>query len=293
MRTIQNKESVQIVKGSLAERAIIGKLSISLWQGNKLDKQVTEETQYNKEVKNKKAMRVYKSLFVDNPYLSEIVSIATRSRTWYELNSLPWKDNGKRLIPATKLPDTQKAISDLSIAFENACQRFFDNYYAEIDRIKNDKLLGKMFNEDDYPSLSEIKKKFAFSFSLEPIADPSDFRVQVNQSDLEKYAQSLIEIETEANKELWERLYKAVNHIVEKLNGDERLFESMITNVEELTEVIPSLNISGDSKLSRIVKIVKRSVSNIDIDDCRKDKGIRKETAEEIKDILNDMEGYF
>lgn len=293
MRTTAHKETNQVVKGSLAERAIIGKLSISLWQGNKLDKAVTEETQYNKEVKNKKAMRVYKSLFVDNPYLSEIVSIATRSRNWYELNSLPWKDNGKRLIPAMKLTDTQKAICDMAIAFENACQRFFDNYYSEIEKIKNDKVLGKVFNEDDYPSLSEVQKKFAFSFEIEPIADPSDFRVQVNQSDLEKYAQSLIEIETEANKELWERLYKAVNHMVEKLNSDERLFESMITNVEELTEIIPSLNISGDSKLSKIVKTVKRVVANVDIDDCRKDKDIRKETAEEIKEILSDMEGYF
>ena len=83
---------------SIASSAMLVELSISTWTARKLDKAVTEEVNLTKGA-SRRAARVNKNLLADTPQLDSIQKLASEVRTWLHANTMPWSDQGPRLIP--------------------------------------------------------------------------------------------------------------------------------------------------------------------------------------------------
>jgi hypothetical protein len=90
-------------------------------------------------------------------------------------------------------------------------------------------------------------------------------------------------------KDVWDKTYTTLKHISEKLDetkGKQRLFDSMVDNAHELTDLLKHLNITGDTRLEELRKEMHKALSGVDIDDLRESDAIRESTKSKVDDLL-------
>ena len=63
-------------------------------------------------------------------------------------------------------------------------------------------------------------------------------------------------------------------------------------NMEELVELLPALNITGDTVLTNVTNDIKAKLLKGTAQDLRQDTNLRKVVAKDARKILEDMEGY-
>jgi len=93
--------------------------------------------------------------------------------------------------------------------------------------------------------------------------------------------------------DLWLRLYKVVEHMVERLSKTEHKFKnSLVTNITELCELLPKLNITDDINLNTTLNEIRTKLTEFTPTTLREDSAIRNKTAREAETILNKMKHY-
>jgi len=135
------------------------------------------------------------------------------------------------------------------------------------------------------------------------LPDADDFRVSMGDEDRDRIKRQIADsIQASlrvGTRELWQRLYKVVSHMSQRMSeystakeGEKpRLYDSMITNIVEIVDVLPKLNIAGDTELDRMASEVRRSLI-VDPKDLRKSEAVRSETAKAAVDIVQRMAAY-
>jgi len=81
-----------------------------------------------------------------------------------------------------------------------------------------------LFNAEDYPTVDEVKDKFAFKYVFSPVPVVGDFRIDVAAEELaelsSKYEASFNDRLNDAMKDQWTRLHDVLTHISERLTRD-------------------------------------------------------------------------
>ena len=242
------------VRNALSARAMLAGLTIAQWSGRKLDRQVTDETN-RAHGAAADAGRFNKSL-VSRDALAEIVSIANGARKEHYARTLPWHDDGNRILSASGYQAYTAAMRALRIKFDDAVYMFLRDYPSFVVNARA--RLNGMFHESDYPDASEIATRFRFRTDLWPMPDAADFRVDVGD-DAAAAIRADITARTEAAvdaamRDVFTRVSDAVGRMAEKLSatrethkGDAAAIfrDSLVENVRELVNLLPSLNISA------------------------------------------------
>lgn len=291
---------------NLSEKAILVNLSISLWSATKLDKKVTREVEKNHNAKD--AGRFNKILIAKkNPHVTEhtkdkedsygiqeLTRISATARAYHYEQTLPWGDNGDRLLPSTNYFEYINQQRTLKQQFETAIEKFIMNYP---DLKADAKIrLGDMYNESDYPPIARLKKKFSMEMSFMPIAKLDDFRLSVDQSEVDnlrsEIEQSVYKRINEATKDLWLRIKEAVKHMYEKLADKDAIFrDSLVHNISDLIELLPRLNFTNDDDINTTIREMKKLV--VAPESLRTNGLQRNETASNAKEILNKINDFF
>lgn len=238
---------------SLQDQVMIINLSVSQWSARKYDKRVSHEIEVAHNAQD--AGRFNKLLIMDET-LKAIKKIAGKIRTFHYFNTLPWGDNGDRILPVKNYFDYLAKMSEFKTSFEEAVDEFTDNYGDMVIEAK--KRLNGMFDPNDYPPTDQVRGKFRVRFNFMPVQDSEDLRVAINDSDLQKIRQ---DIEEEVNSrqeksidELLDRAREAVGHMATKLSNPKEVFrDSLVTNIESLIDIMPKLNFRDDERIDRAV----------------------------------------
>ena len=83
---------------SIASSAMLVEMSISTWTARKLDKKVSTQVDFDKNMKTR-AGNYNKNLLAGTGFLDTITKYAATARAWHLSQTLPWSDNGLRLLP--------------------------------------------------------------------------------------------------------------------------------------------------------------------------------------------------
>ena len=137
-----------------------------------------------------------------------------------------------------------------------------------------------------------------------PIPTGADFRVQMSAEE-----QARVSREIDANvreslirgtEDLWKRLREVVTHMVDRLNEPESRFHgSLVTNVLDLVEILPRLNVNGDADLNRFADQIKQRLCNAtprrtsrSTTSCgsRRREMLRQRIVDQMDDMLRDRE---
>jgi hypothetical protein len=292
----QATKTVPVV--GIHSRAMLVKLSVSCWDGRRFDKKITAEVN-EAHAASSDAGRYNKQLLggkKNAPSHAEAISKGGAARRTFYAQTLPWADEGWRLLPTANYEAFTDAMRKARVEFEAAVDTFVAEYPDLREQAR--KLLNGMYRQEDYPSASALRRKFSFSVEFSPVPSQGDFRLDLPQdqlSEIEARTMSRVERATkDAMEDAYARLRGVVEHVSETLTQPGKVFrDSIIGNVAEMVEVLTRLNVTDDPKLEEIRQRVEDELSDLNPDTLRKQPRVRARAAKTAGDILKAMEGLY
>jgi hypothetical protein len=287
---------------ALSEKAMLVRLSIGQWSARKLDKKVTAEVN-NAHGAAADAGRYNKAL-VAKEALAKVKAIAGNARTFHYGNTLPWQDDGARILPADHFLKYSAKIRELESEFTAAVGEFLDQYPNFVAAARG--RLNGMFDESDYPQAADVRHKFTFGVSVDPLPAAEDFRVALSDDETARIRQNIsARLESSlaaAMRDLWDRLYTAVSSIAGRLsetrtdktgNPVAPIFrDSLIGNVQELCAILPALNVADDPNLEAMRQRVETALAGRKPDKLRESAAERASAARDAQAIAADMSAF-
>ena len=89
------------------------------------------------------------------------------------------------------------------------------------------------------------------------------------------------------------RLHDVVRKAADKLTDKTAIFrDSLITNIQDLVDLLPRLNLTGDPRLEDLRREVADKLLGYEPEALRRDQFARQETAQAAEKILAAMAGY-
>lgn len=280
--------------------AMLVELNISNWTAKKLDRKVSDDVDAANETKAKSG-NFNKNLLAGDAgqALDSIIKYSANARAWNTRQTLPWSDSGVRLLPMGSFLKYKEQLGVLESNYNQLVDSFLEVYPDLVSAAAF--TLGKLFNRDEYPSVEQIRTKFAFSYFFSPVPESGDFRVDAGQAAI-KELQMQYETEYErrldsAMKEAWSRLYTCLSHMKERLEDDEsdkkgrKTFrDSLIHNAEELVEALKHINITKDPKLEQARVELSQAIAGVEAKELRDNKTIRHDVRTQVDSILSKFE---
>jgi hypothetical protein len=291
--------SISVPEPSLSSRAMLCSLSISMWSARKHDPDASQEIA-QRHGAQADAGRYHKVL-LPKAALAEIQKIVSDARQEHYFMTLPWDDNGYRVLPAAAYMDHTDKMRELSNHFTPAVEALACEFGKLVEEAKM--RLGGLFRSEDYPTPDGLRSKFSFDTKVMPLPDAGDFRVTLGDDEKERIKRQItaaVEASLQvASRDLWQRLYEAVSHLAERLSaykvtgvGVEHPFrDTVITNLVKLVDVLPKLNVTCDPELEQLAAEVRASLL-VDPQELRKSESIRSETAKAATAISSRMAAY-
>lgn len=276
----------------ISSSAMLVDLSISVWTARKLDKKVSQEVDTAKSTKTR-AGNYHKNLLAGSSKLEEIGKIASAVRNdLHYRKSIPWSDSGTRLLPSTLFMDYKTELGQYEKMFYDAVDSFLIDYDDLVT--KSAFQLGDLFSREDYPDVSKVREKFSFNYLFSPVPESGDFRVDIGEqgmTELRGNYESAYKSRVESSmKDVWDRVYKALNHMSAKLDfteGKQKLFDSMVDDAVDLCGLLKSLNITGDQRLEYLRIDLEKALHGVDCSDLRESEAIRESTKRKVDEMLD------
>jgi hypothetical protein len=276
----------------ITEKAMLAAVHISVWTAVKHDKKISNEVAKNHGA-SQSAGRYNKQLLMGAEKLEEIRTLAGQIRQHFYRLSLPWSDEGFRLLPAHLYFDLTKAMREFEANFHNSVEDFLAVYPTYIEQVRPS--LSGLFRAEDYPSVDKLREKFAVKLEVLPIPSGSDFRVDLSAEEQARVAREIDrgvrESLVRGAEDLWKRLREVVSHMVDRLNEPEsRFHSSLVTNVFDLVDILPRLNVTDDPDLNRVASQIKDRLCGYSVRNLKKNEVLRAATASEAADIVAAMD---
>lgn len=285
----------EVMGNSLNRKAMLVTLNISYWSSRKYDKKVSQEVADSHNT-DQKVGRYRKNLLpVDAPSYQAVRNAISAARDEHYKHSLPWSSDGARILPAANFERYGEAMRAKRSAFDKAVQVFIAEYPTLREQAKG--ALNTMYQAEDYPVPADIVHRFGFSTKVFPLPSGEDFRVELTDVDVSGI-RAQIEEETKAAvaegmKDAYGRLHEVVARMAARLGDSSSKFKnSLVGNVRELCDLLPSLNLTGDADLTRLLSDVKGKLTTFEAEDLRDDSGLRRKVAQDARQIEHDLSAF-
>lgn len=279
---------------ALTERAMVMNLSISLWQGYRQDKEASRKVT-DEHGAARDAARVNKHL-IPKDALGPVITAANAVRSHFYSNTLPWRDNGDRLMTRKLFLTFIQAHENLVKEFDQTVATLLDDKYPSAIA-QAEFRMGDLFKHDDYPRVEELRRKFRITLEIDAITTKDDFRVQIDEEHVDKVKaamESAAEARLQAAQaDIWKRLSETVSYFHERMANPDAVFrDSTVENVEDLVDLVPGLNVLDDPQIEQVRLAIKKALTGHEPKEIRKDPALRAELAGEAKQIVDLAAGF-
>jgi hypothetical protein len=274
---------------SIASSAVLVDLNISVWTARKLDKNVSKEIDINKQT-TIKAGNYNKHILAGADQLEAITKLAGEIRDWHGRQTLPWSDAGTRLLPMTNFFDYKHQLGIYEAEFKLRINTFIHEYPNIVQSMAYK--LGALFDRSEYPDTNSIASKFNLRYTIMPVPETNDFRVDIAddiRNEMQQEYQKAYEGRVEAAmSDAWSRLHTTLEHMIDRLSGDEKKIfrNSLVDNALELTNLLTRLNVTNDPKLEKARQSLEQSLVGVTADELRDSKGARQEILAKVNEIM-------
>ena len=287
----------------LSERAMLAALHCGTWSGAAHDQQVTEEVSEAHKAAERDAGRYTKQL-VSTKFLRHVTGKMSTARRAHRLLTLPWDDDGTRILSTTGYMHYTESMRLHRLGIEAAAGEFVKGLPDYIKEARE--RLGTMFDKDDYPDADSVRKKFYIDVEIKPIPEAGDFRAELSDASVKAIvkdieARSNARIEAAMN-DVFERIADATGRMVERLRaykpvvagGEKRtvIQDTVIYSIQELADLLPSLNITNDARLVKLQKQLLTDLVEHSPEVLRADPKKRNQTADRAEAIFRKVSSY-
>jgi len=279
---------------ALQNSGILVSLKITQWSARKLDRGTSFEVCKTKHADQGSGS--FNKQIIPKKYLANINQLVNKIRNYHYANTLAWEHKGSDLLPSRNYFKYMTRMGELQDQFTDAVAEFIKHYDTVVAQVQNN--LNDLYDIGDYPSPSEINRKFYMEITTTPIPAAGDFRIDINNKELDKLksklAEQLNQAELAAEKDLFSRLYTTLAKTIVTLGDPNAIFRnSLIFNIEDICTKIPDMNITDNQNLNRVAHSILTYCKEIDIDKLREDQKYRKFTTITYKAHITKVEQIY
>jgi hypothetical protein len=285
----------------LKSKALMVRLTRKKLNRNKMDKTISVEVRDSKKVTDDSALRVNKSLFTKKSVEDYMAIYTEASKYFYRVTS-PWDDKGWRLLSIDIYEDFVKRFKGFTRDYRDKVITFIETVQAHVEDSRA--MLGDAFDPDDYKFISGngsvdrqvLLDQFALEVDYNTVTNGNDLRVDLTEADRAVIAdqintQNKVKF-AKVNESIIENLRDCILSIHDRLCDENNIFrDTLITNLEDLCDLIPKMNIAGDPKINEMAARAKAGLTKWEPALLREVPTLRREVADEAKDILDNMKG--
>ena len=276
----------------ITEKAMLAAIHLSIWTAVKHDRKVSRKVAQEHGA-FEAAGRYNKQLLRGADKLDALRTLGGQIRQNFYKITLPWSDEGYRLLPGQFYFDWMEQMRKHEAEFEHLVNEFLTVYPQYIEQVRPE--LNGLFSQEDYPSTERLRKKFSIRFEVIPIPSGDDFRVKLSAEEHARVARDIDanvrESLARGTADLWERLKEVVSHMVDRLNEPESRFHgTLVTNIQDLVKLLPDLNVGGDPDLNRFATEIEKRLCNYNARDLKQNEILRVSTANDATALLYEMD---
>ncbi len=213
--------------------------------------------------------------------------------------TVPWLWKGPAILP--------------SVSFDRYCD-FMDNGKLDLADAKSEfkcewpsvlrdaeSQLNGLFNVEDYPSPDVIIGKCYMDYRISGIPATDDIRANVTDAQRQRIEADSRNDErdmmAQTTAHIAGRVSKLVSHMADALrsatvakNGNAKGFHSsLVSNVADLVEIMDSLNLAGDKRITDLAKAMKRDLLRHDADALKESDNFRTDVADKATAIAKSV----
>jgi hypothetical protein len=262
-------------------------------------------------VKNTKATREYASNhqcdesmhesrthLIPKQYVDPIQKFQSSVRNNFVNNlTLPWERGGTCLIPAKVIDKFMSGIGQLRQEYDQLVAEFLEKYEDIVADAK--KRLNGDFDASRYPSRQDVSACFRMDVTYSPLPDAGHYLIDASKEIMDELVSDTIRSNEEkydvARQDLRQRLIDKVSHLADRckaINESDKAkwFESNLTNITDLIDIIPDMLIGEDNDLLEAVKSAKAMLNGIDSDLIKGNESVRDEIRKKAAAIVSSLQ---
>ena len=286
---------------SISSSSVLVELRISTWTARKKDKAASAKIARDSGA-SAKAGNYNKNLLAGCTELEDLKKFVGNARNTHYAMTLPWSDMGLRLVPTSQYFDYQNTMTDLEHTFRKMYQDFEDAYQWRTSTAMAE--LGNMFDHSEYPPVEEIRRKFGWSLSVQPLPEAGDFRLdmpneqqEVLKQQYDSFYRGAIE---SAMDDIWSRLHKNLETVLRQLSPKDeldakgnqkynKLYDSVFDTSLELIRMMRRFNITGDTQMTAIADQLEDALYGVNTDALKNSETLRLDKQQQVKDIISKL----
>lgn len=282
-----------ITTTTLRDKAMLVSLRRNQFNPAKLDKTATGVAEAALQAKG--AGRYTKRLLKN---CDQLKAAQEKYRLIYEYfrdNSLPWMNDGVRIIPTKSYFDFMTTIGTMKSEAEAAVQALYNVWDQAV--ADDAKCLGGMFNISDYPTKDEMLNAWGVHLTVMPVPSSEDFRVDISEEDKADLDAAVKEVEEQATVEVLTQLLKPIKAMADKLAvpiGQEgSVFrETLVNNITDVCRRAKNLNINNDKRIDEIIAEAEAALRGVDSQTLRECEIVRSATAKTMDELADKLDQW-
>jgi hypothetical protein len=276
----------------IERNALLVSLHVRRWTARKTDKNASNDLTSDAGAEAGVA-RVTKDL-IDRTKIKAITGVYDEAYRTLQASTLPWSDDGRRLLPADMMLSLQHKMQVMERRFWDAVEDLQNSYADEREHARQ--TLGTLFNYDDYPPAATIPSKFGFGWAFEPVPVSADIRVNLPESLRDQMASDIDNRVKDRLKEATDACFERVATTLRRMHSivsadKPRIHDSLMRDMHQLVEILPSLNLTNDPVLAKLAVDMRNMFYGLDTESLRKDADMRAQAARDSESVLNALEG--
>ena len=288
MNTVLNMKAPVATAPSISSAAMIVDFNASVWTARKKDHKASEQVNYVNNA-DKGVANVSKNLLGNCVELQAIQKFVGNLRNMHYSMTMPWSDNGSRLITTAAYFKYNDKMTGLIAEGWDLVKAFTDVYpYLTAGAQAQ---MGGLFNVNEYPPLEQVMQKFSFRLNYTPLPDAGDFRIDIGNEAMEQiksqYSDHYATAIKSAMNDVWQRLHDNLTTLVRQLEVDEegkgnRLYQTVFDNALELIEMLGTCNITQDSQMEAMRRQLEDVLHGTNLDQLKNNHTFREETRTKL-----------
>lgn len=288
-------------QGTVLEKsAMLVKLNRHKMNHNAFDKELSAKLAKDCKAEGKNVVRVNKTIIPKEACKPWSQVLNEAGKYFYQV-TLPWDDKGWRLLPVVKYKEFVSKFRDFQSRFTNAVDEFIINIDEHIKEGKKD--LGLAASDDDYVDKETARGSFVLKVEYETIKSGNDFRAQVTEEERQEIAEVIAKQHQEkfaaAQESVFVRVKEVVGSIITKMNEapakgkrSPEFRDSLIGNVQNLVDILPSLNVNNNPDLNALKEKLDIELASLDPEDLRECADLREDTAKKADEIMDMADAF-
>ena len=295
MNTVVNMKTPEVVAPSISSAAMIVEFNASVWTARKKDHKASAEVTSSNGA-DKGVANVFKKILGDNDELEAVSKFVGMTRNKHTSMTMPWSDSGSRLLTTAAYFNYHQEMTSRQQTFNDLVDTFLQVYPFLIAGAQAK--IGSLWRPNEYPTLDQVRQKFAFRLAYDELPDGGNTGIWL--LDLPHEAMESVRNNSANNHQLrlkgamdsiWHRLHESLTTLVHELDVNDkgkgnRLYDTVFTRAIELTEMLGTCNVTGDSQMEAMRRQLEDALNGTNVDQFKKSPTFREETRNKLKKAI-------